>query len=67
MPETDEARLKRIMAQLPDHCTKCGHKFEKGEGGYPFPEKQYLCKNCFRPALERGVKNLNRVLAGEKV
>lgn len=53
------------VIEFPDNCTKCGHKFEKGEGGFPFPEKQFLCKSCFHPALKKGLDNLNKTLAGE--
>lgn len=42
-----------------DNCTKCG-KDLKGEGGFPLPEKQFLCRSCFMPALNRGLGEVNK-------
>lgn len=48
------------VLEYPDNCTKCGHKFEKGEGGFPLPPKQFLCEKCFKPALSQGINNVNK-------
>lgn len=44
--------------KYPDNCTKCG-KSLVGEGGFPLPEKQFLCKDCFMPALSSGLEKIN--------
>jgi len=50
------------------HCTVCGKKFEKGDGGkYPYPEEHVLCKECFAPALGTGIEQLNKVLKEGKM
>jgi len=51
---------KEILAT--ENCTKCGKKFEKGTGRFPYPEKQVLCKDCFFPALDTGLSRLNKVI-----
>lgn len=51
------------VLEYPDNCTKCGHKFEKGESGFPLPPKQFLCEKCFRPALSQGINNVNKKIA----
>lgn len=46
-------------------CTKCGKSFKKGDGRFPYPKKQVLCKKCFHESLHVGLNRLNKVLAGE--
>jgi len=47
------------IREYPDNCTKCG-KDLNGEGGFSLPQKQFLCKDCFIPALNQGLEKVNK-------
>ncbi len=53
--------------EVPYNCTMCGDAFKTKEHRhiYPYPEKQWLCFECFDEALKTGLDRLNKVLRGE--
>jgi len=55
--------------EVPDNCTICGEAFKskKTKGIYPYPEKQWLCSDCFTEASNTGLGRLNKALRGEKL
>ena len=55
--------------EVPDNCTMCGEAFssKKKKGIFPYPEKEWLCVDCFEKSLSAGLGRLNKVLAGEKL
>jgi len=55
------------MVEVPYNCTMCGEAFKTKEKRhiYPYPEKQWLCFECFDEAIETGLGRLNKALRGE--
>jgi len=56
-----------MKREIPDNCTLCGGSFEVDGKRviYPYPEKEYLCRDCFTKSLKAGLNRLNKVLAGQ--
>jgi len=68
IPPTPE-QIKTRYRDIPENCTLCGGSFEI-EGKrviYPYPMKEWLCRDCFIKSLDAGLGRLNKVLAGEKL
>lgn len=62
--ESADERAKKILETILSYknCTSCGKEFKKGDGRFPYPEKQVLCKDCFDSSLSSGLLRLNKVL-----
>jgi len=56
---------KWLFSKYPIVCTLCGGSFEyKGKRViYPYPQKHYLCFNCFTKSMDEGLGKLNKRLA----
>jgi len=55
--------------EVPDRCTICGELFSEKEkkGIFPYPEKNWLCLDCFTEAMDTGLGRLNKTLRGEQL
>jgi len=59
----------KMGRDIPDNCTMCGDAFKDKDkkGIFPYPQKEWLCFDCFAEALGTGLGRLNKVLAGESL
>ena len=67
-PPTPE-QIKNMFKDVPENCTLCGGSFERDGKRviFPYPIKQWLCRDCFVKSMDAGLGRLNKVLAGGKL